>query len=180
MWTNCCVREQDFKLVNGCELYNITNDPHEKQDISAVYPDKVTQMRDDYVKWFDDVTAERGFVGERIVLGSRKQPSVRFKYWDQSDKGWDVEVTAGGTYRIKVTGIQSELLREGSYIEIKLGGDIVCRGEIAPDGKEAVLKDVELPVCRDFLKVSIVGLEKRVLPYGDEDAGYRFVFVEKV
>ncbi len=180
MWTNCCVREQDFKLVNGCELYNITNDPYEKQDISIMYPDKVNQMRDDFVKWFGDVTAERGFVGERIILGSHKQPSVRFKYWDQSDKGWDVEVAAGGTYRIKVTGICVELLRDGAYIEVTLDGNIVCRGEVALDQKEVVFNNVELPVCRGFLKVSIIGLEKRILPYGDEDTGYRFVFVEKV
>ncbi len=180
MWTNCCVREQDFKLVNGSELYDITNDPQEKYDISTRYPDKVTQMRDDYVKWFGDVTAERRFTGERIVLGSEKQPSVRLKYWDQSEKGWPVEVVNESTYQISVTEIQTGLLRGGAYVEVRIDENLICQSEVALKQGEVVFKNIKLPLGRGFLKVSIIGLEKRILPYGDEDTGYRFVFVEKV
>jgi arylsulfatase A-like enzyme len=77
-WTNCCIRERDLKLVNGNELYNITEDPGETRDISTRYPREVERLRAKYSRWFDDVVSTRGFVGERIIIGSDRQPCIRF------------------------------------------------------------------------------------------------------
>jgi arylsulfatase len=41
-----------WRLVNGTELYNISNDPGQKQNVADKYPQIVTKMRDHYERWY--------------------------------------------------------------------------------------------------------------------------------
>ena len=41
------------------ELYRIDEDPGEKQDLSARFPDRLRAMQQDLERWFEEVHAER-------------------------------------------------------------------------------------------------------------------------
>lgn len=44
-----------WRLVNGTELYNITNDPGQKQNVADNHPEIVKKMRDHYERWYAEV-----------------------------------------------------------------------------------------------------------------------------
>ena len=44
-----------WRLVNGTELYNITNDPVQKQNVADNHPEIVKKMRDHYERWYAEV-----------------------------------------------------------------------------------------------------------------------------
>jgi len=122
LYGNCAVRTQRYKLVNLKELYDMTVDPGEKNNIADEHPDIAEQMRKMYEEWYRDVS--RGLRDPvRIYLGSiRENPalltphdwrsdSARF-LWHQSmiinkvrtelegNGYWEVEIKRSGRYEI--------------------------------------------------------------------------------
>ncbi|MFI4911888.1 MAG: arylsulfatase [Sedimentisphaeraceae bacterium JB056] len=178
-WTNSCIREQDLKLVNGNELYNITQDAGERSDISGQYPDQVERLREKYSLWFDDVVSTRGFAGERIIIGSDRQPCIRFKYWNQVfGEGWQVEVAGKGPYSIRMTQVQNQLLNDETMAVVSFDGSVISQQPFS--GKDMIEFDnIELPTKKGMLRVWFRGLKHSKMPYGEKDPGYRFVFVER-
>ena len=63
-YKNGMARKGPWKVVgskgspDSFELYNINDDPEEKNDLAAKHPDKVKTYVAEYEKWFDEVTAE--------------------------------------------------------------------------------------------------------------------------
>ncbi|MDE0069075.1 MAG: arylsulfatase [Caldilineaceae bacterium] len=47
---------QNWRLVNGRELYNICEDPGQQRDVAAASPELVKRLRDDYAAWWDGVS----------------------------------------------------------------------------------------------------------------------------
>ncbi|MCY3905338.1 MAG: arylsulfatase [Caldilineaceae bacterium] len=47
---------QNWRLVNGRELYNICEDPGQQRDAAAANPELIERMRDDYAAWWDGVS----------------------------------------------------------------------------------------------------------------------------
>ncbi|MDE0428166.1 MAG: arylsulfatase [Caldilineaceae bacterium] len=47
---------QNWRLVNGRELYNICEDPGQQRDVAAANPELVKRLRDDYAAWWDGVS----------------------------------------------------------------------------------------------------------------------------
>jgi len=108
----CAARTQQYKLVDGKELYDLASDPAEQHDIAAQNPNVVSQMRQDVERWFRDVSAERGYDPPRIHLGSRQEPHTTLTRqdwrgsragWRPGDVGhWEVEVVREGNYQVTV------------------------------------------------------------------------------
>ena len=87
LFTHCAARNQRHKIVMSArppsermtqavslektELYNMIVDPGEIRDIASQNPDIVKRMREEYERWFRDVTA--GLAPVRIHLGSPQQ-----------------------------------------------------------------------------------------------------------
>ena len=46
---------QNWRLVNGHELYNVNIDPSQNNDLSTEHPDIVSQLHDHYQAWWDGV-----------------------------------------------------------------------------------------------------------------------------
>ena len=67
---NSCVMDDNWRLIKGSELYNIEEDPGQKNDIAEAYPDKVAEMNAFYENWWEDVIKETKF--SVINLGTRK------------------------------------------------------------------------------------------------------------
>ncbi len=108
-YNSCAVRTQQYKLVNGVELYDIANDPHEKNDIAAAHPEIVARLRRDYENWFEDVVGERAAIPPRIAIGSHAENPVVLTVQDQREGDpewyglggyWLVEVVQAGQYEV--------------------------------------------------------------------------------
>ena len=92
------------------ELFDMEHDPLELEDIAARHPDIVSRMYKDYLAWFKDVSATRGFEPSPIELGgSRENPSVLTRQdwrgplagWNPNDLGfWQVQVARDGRFDV--------------------------------------------------------------------------------
>jgi len=51
--------EREIPPAPSPELYNLTVDPGEEQDVSGDHPDVVCRMMPDLENWFDDVERDR-------------------------------------------------------------------------------------------------------------------------
>jgi arylsulfatase A-like enzyme len=60
------------------ELYDLTADPGERDDLAAQLPELVDELRAAYDAWFDDICATRPdpFAAPRIVIGELREPHV--------------------------------------------------------------------------------------------------------
>lgn len=47
-----CARTQQYKMVNGSELYDLLADPGEKTNIAASQPEVFSKLKGEYEKWF--------------------------------------------------------------------------------------------------------------------------------
>ncbi len=64
-WSIC---GQRFKLA-GNQLFDLHNDPSEKTDVSAQFPEEKQRLRIQFDKWFDDVTRGQSFEPPPIEIG---------------------------------------------------------------------------------------------------------------
>lgn len=106
----CAARSQQYKLVDGKELYDLAADPGESRDIARHRPEIAARLRQQTEAWFQDVSATRGYAPPRIHLGTpHESPTILTRQdwrgpratWDDKGLGhWEVEVTRAGRYSI--------------------------------------------------------------------------------
>jgi len=86
-WRRCAVMTEQWRLVDGQELYDIDADPGQRRDIAGDYPDVVAKLRGEYERWWADVSENHNEVPE-IVLGSdRQNPTTLTCYHWNNDTG---------------------------------------------------------------------------------------------
>ena len=99
------------------ELYDLLDDPGETADLAARRPDVVERLTAAYDRWFEDVSATRGYHPVRFAIGSDGQPHVTLtrQDWrmvttpdgwgrDQPVLGvWEVDSRSAGPYDVTVT-----------------------------------------------------------------------------
>ena len=110
LFRNSAARTQRYKLVNGVELYDMEHDPGESKNIAAEKPEVVAKLRAEQQKWFEDVSATRGYAPPRIFIGTEVDNPVYLTRqdwrgpeagWDRTSRGfWEVDVRTKGTYEI--------------------------------------------------------------------------------
>jgi len=74
-WRGSAVMSQQFRLINGKELYNIKTDPSQKNNIAKANPDQVKKMRDFYHTWWTELEPTFAQTTE-IYLGHPNAPHV--------------------------------------------------------------------------------------------------------
>jgi arylsulfatase A-like enzyme len=57
--------EREIPPPPPAELYNIANDPEERNDLAATYPDCAARLLADLERWFEDVEAERATIDDQ-------------------------------------------------------------------------------------------------------------------
>ncbi|MDX1357239.1 MAG: arylsulfatase [Clostridia bacterium] len=57
-WHKSAVMTQRWRLINGCELYDMTVDRGQKNNISKEKPDIVNKLRKEYDKWWEIVSRQ--------------------------------------------------------------------------------------------------------------------------
>jgi len=114
------VMDKDWRLVNGNELYNVTKDLGQTENVIGQYPEVAARLADGYEKWWESITGEG--VNERyayIKAGTPYENPVRIcshdllsgnpgHAWHQygavtAVRGggvWKIEIVTGGEYAI--------------------------------------------------------------------------------
>ena len=137
------------------ELYDLSADPGETEDLAGRYPERVAELRKRYDDWFDDVGSTRpdNYAPPRIIVGSdRENPVVlnrndwRIKAEERQWKGpqddgfWLIDVAGAGEYAVTV---YPPPLPERAEVRLRIG-DRVWTQEVAPDAEQCVFPDVGL------------------------------------
>lgn len=74
-WRKSTVMTEQWRLINGKELYDIEKDPGQQNNIAAAHPEIVSQLRGDYDKWWDSLKPVFDDV-VRIDLGGVENPTM--------------------------------------------------------------------------------------------------------
>ena len=51
---DCAVRTQRWRFVNNKELYDISKDPYEKNDVASQHPEVIEELRKAYDQWWKE------------------------------------------------------------------------------------------------------------------------------
>ncbi len=57
-WRLSCVMDDNYRLINGRQLYDVSKDSQQRNDISAAFPEIVSKMRCEYEKWWQLVSVQ--------------------------------------------------------------------------------------------------------------------------
>jgi arylsulfatase B len=85
-WKQSAVMAQEWRLVNGKELYAIQRDPGQKEDVAARHPEQVARMRAFYEAWWAELEPTFALTTE-IPIGHPQHPVVSLTAhdWIQED-----------------------------------------------------------------------------------------------
>lgn len=193
------VRTQRFNLINGEELYDLSNDPGEQRNVIAEHPELARRLRSAYEKWFAEVSRECGFRRPRIPVGYREENPVtlpapqawlhgRLRFYegngwahdwisqwtDERDwVHWELEVVNAGRYRVSLRYLcpESDL---GGRVRIEAGGSsveaLITRATpMQPVPTREVVPRTEAPV----MQWATLEMGELVLPKGPVDLAVR-------
>jgi arylsulfatase A-like enzyme len=123
-WRKCAVLTDQYRLVDGQELFDIVADPGQRTDVAAAHPAVVQKLRSQYEAWWDQVSQrfdqfsniplEAGGNQDETIVQQLSchdwHPGSPATPWNQSGQGgvaanplvngwWAVRVPRAGTYR---------------------------------------------------------------------------------
>jgi arylsulfatase len=78
-FVNCVVRDAHFKLVNNKELYDLRNDPGEKQNVISENAEVAQRLRVAYDQWWDEILPA---LENETAVGPKENPFKEL-YWKQ-------------------------------------------------------------------------------------------------
>ncbi|HEX4148179.1 MAG TPA: arylsulfatase, partial [Pirellulales bacterium] len=80
-FNKCAIRNSRYSLVNNSELYDLSTDLGQKQNIIDAQPAVVAELRAEYDKWWTAV--QPLLVNERAYLTAPKVNPFHELYWQQ-------------------------------------------------------------------------------------------------
>ncbi len=121
-WRKSSVMTQQYRMINGKELYDIGEDPGQQHDIAGAHPEVMERLRSFYEAWWEEL--EPTF--ERTVesyLGHPRSPEVRLTCHDWITDGstpWNQRAIRSAARAPNVTGFWPvRIVEEGDY-EVEL------------------------------------------------------------
>lgn len=121
-WRRSCSMRGKWRLIEGQFLYNLAEDPEQRQDVADQYPDIVAELREGYEEWWE--LCKPQYTQETpIHIGPDLEVCLTGHDWRIDDcchpeshpyhQGhvrmglmangrWELEVKAGGTYRFEL------------------------------------------------------------------------------
>lgn len=119
-WKTSCVMRDKFRLIDGTELYDLTTDLEQRNDISGNHPELVREMRESYEDWWEKVSHQFE-LDIPIGIGAERAKSVTLTShdwrnadcscaWNQGQvrQGleaagyFEIEVEKAGAYQIEL------------------------------------------------------------------------------
>ena len=119
-WRKSTVMSDNWRLVNGKELYNMVDDPGQTNDVALEEPKKVKKFRKAYDTWWDDVSLDFDDF-QAIIIGSPKENPVNLTSHDwhsntqvpwnhkhirsglQGNGFWVLDIESTGIYEITLS-----------------------------------------------------------------------------
>ena len=72
-WKDCSIMTQDWRLLNGSKLYQLSKDSAQKKNVAKKHPERVRAMRQSYEDWW--ASMEESFAeGAPFYLGDNPKP----------------------------------------------------------------------------------------------------------
>ncbi|MBI1317679.1 MAG: sulfatase-like hydrolase/transferase [Candidatus Hydrogenedens sp.] len=104
---------QQWRLVNGKQLFDVESDPGQQHDVSGEHPDVVARLQSDFDQWWDSVSQRFGEYNPITIGGPENPTRLGSMYihgdpiWDQdqvlagrpANGFWAIDVARPGTYR---------------------------------------------------------------------------------
>ncbi len=182
------VRNQRYKLLNGgtpgpednlpedtltFELYDMSQDPFEKEDLSRIHPDIAAKMKAEYETWFKDVCSTRGFEPTEIYIGSQYENPTVLTHEDRKgaaewgteqyyDAYWCVNVVRQLEYHMEVL-LYNPTVTDG-VLQIVFN-DRKWSGAFKKGQLKVIVPNIQLPKASGRLKVWLEMENKKVCPW---------------
>lgn len=119
MWQKSCVMRHHWRLINGRELYDLANDPGQRDDIAGRHPGVVAELREAYVEWWKLVSAQfdrdipfhlGGDDAEVVLTTHDVRNEATQVAWNQKEvRGglivsgyWEIDVRKAGRYQFEL------------------------------------------------------------------------------
>ncbi|QVY66067.1 arylsulfatase [Polaribacter sp. Q13] len=125
-WFKSSVMDDEWRLIDGKELYNISGDVGQKQDIAAKHPTKVAEMRQAYERWWKHISDDFAYfeaykigkkLNEETVITAHDLHSDEPLAWNQSyvrdpysgkkacltQSYWLLDLQEEGDYQIEIS-----------------------------------------------------------------------------
>ena len=119
-WRQSSVMQEGWRLINGKELYDISKDPGQNNDIAGKHPDKVKNLQNAYENWWKDISPSFENTPAIVICPNQEPITMLYNHdmhfedetekiaWHQEyvregvkNKGWfAVKVPKQGKYRI--------------------------------------------------------------------------------
>ncbi|MGJ8639224.1 MAG: arylsulfatase [Opitutaceae bacterium] len=191
-WRKSAVMTDQWRLINGTELYDIEADPKQSKDVAEAYPEVLKRMRAEYDVFWNDVSKEHDLISY-MVVGSDKAPIVALSShdwlldqlppWNQThiirgdvavESFWALEVEQAGEYEISLRRWPVEAdkgINDGTYgkaydyqkARLRIGSVDVSK-KIPAGAKEVTFK-VNLEKGVTNLAPLFIGSETTATPY---------------
>ena len=161
-WEHTCILKDNWRLINGTELYDIQNDPGQREDLSVSHPEKVEELRALYPSFWESVSPRMTPVS--IDLGNPKEnPTVLCSqdwYLPKGNPPWNFNsisklppVTGPWMVHVKKAGLYRITLRQFPKEADKLVKAVRAKVQIAgkeqemtvESGSKGVVFELELP-----------------------------------
>ena len=176
-WFRSSVMDDEWRLINGKELYNISNDVGQTKNIANQNPDKVKEMRQAYEKWWNHVSKDFSYY-EAYKIGKELNEETAITVhdlhsndpiaWNQNyirdpysgkkpalSKGyWLLDLEAEGAYQI-------ELSRFPKEANLPFNAKVNQLGEVA-GWYEIMPKSIDLNIQKATLDIGGLHLENTV------------------
>ncbi|MDQ8197881.1 arylsulfatase [Pelagicoccus enzymogenes] len=191
-WRKTAVMTNRWRLLSSDLLYDMQNDPRQETDVAAAYPEVVSKLRDEYDKFWNDVSLDHHLTSY-MSIGSDKSPIVAlsshdwlyhdYPAWDQSqiirgdvtvETHWAIEVERAGEYEISLRrwpvetdeAINADTYGKGfDYNKVRLRiGNIDTTKDI-PEGATQVTFKVHLEKGLTQLAPLFIGDDLQATPY---------------
>lgn len=111
------VMTQQWRWVDGKELYDINKDTGQQNDVASQFPDVVKKLKSEYAKWYEDVYLSTKKKYEIIIGSDKESPSFLTAHdlhgavvWNQDQVlagkpcggYWEIFVEKDGQYEISL------------------------------------------------------------------------------
>ena len=169
-WRNSAVMTEQYRLIDGIELYDIINDPGQQRDISKSNPEIVKNLRSEYDLWWDHIS-ESFDTYNRLYLGHEKENPIRITCHDwfsddllsvydqeairqrEHENGfWAVDVVRDGEYKFTCRTFPVEEDTRLDVVKVRLKiGDQEIEKEVNPGSSEVSFK-LNLPKGEAFMQ----------------------------
>jgi arylsulfatase A-like enzyme len=147
-WRLSSVMSENWRLVNGKELYDLEIDPGQRNDVAADHPDKVMRLRNSYETWFADVFSNWE-IPSYIWIGDTGTDEVLLTSHD-----WMGAVNSDGTPAINEDGEETPAwnqshVRNGAQLNGYWDIDVRTSGEYGIELRRWP-READMEICSGF------------------------------